>query len=274
MSALSGIAKHLLNHSIKWQPAVRESLELAAQNGLKNGNGNGNGMAKSIRELNAFGAFGEFGSNRVVYNKPPKLEGSLEHAHAIIDSKLSSQYREYEVDYYTKDDRFVRFKNKGYSRNGKPQTRVDDILKANSRADQSNPVRAKRIAEQTLDSINPKKFNENPQLSAQKRRELNESHHLLSLEKMDFLFTGRSKAEQQKILQHLEDVYMIGMGNSQFNAMQLPTEVHRLVHKSLDDLDIHKADIKNLSFDELTPTFEKLKEYMLREQEMIYSLMN
>jgi hypothetical protein len=67
---------------------------------------------------------------------------------------------------------------------------------------------------------------------------------------------------------------MIGMGNSQFNAMQLPTEVHRLVHKSLDDLDIHKADIKNLSFDELTPTFEKLKEYMLREQEMIYSLMN
>jgi hypothetical protein len=56
--------------------------------------------------------------------------------------------------------------------------------------------------------------------------------------------------------------------------MQLPTEVHRLVHKSLDDLDIAKADIKNLSFDELTPTFEKLKEYMLREQEMIYSLMN
>ena len=283
MSALSSAAKYLLGlGNVKWKPDVKSSLELAAQNGVKNGNGNGNGngMAKSIKELNESGMFGTFGSNRIVHNTPPPSGGSAEHAHAAMDHYMASQYRtKYHIDHYTElDGTRKRFTNRGTYKTGGESKRkvnpanVDGVV---NRAAVANKTRGAQIKNQTKSDVDPLLFRKNDQLSPKDRRELNHTHHIAPLASTDYLFKGRSREEQQRIIQFMEDAYGIFLGNHQGNAAQLPGIVHGKLHKFIDDLDIEKADVSNLSFDELTDVLRQFADrYQLINEQMYFLMQN
>ena len=283
MSALSSAAKFLLElGNVKWKPDVKSSLEAAAVNGIKNGNGNGNGngMAKSIKELNESGMFGTFGSNRIVHNTPPPPHGSAEHAHAVIDMYMASQYRtKYHVDHYTElDGTRIRYKNRGtYKKGGEDKRKVNaaNVDGDIGRAELSNKTRGAQIKNQTKSGVDPLLFRENDLLSPKKRKKLDHTHHIAPLGSTDYLFKGRSREEQQRIIQFMEDTYGIFLGNHQGNAAQLPGIVHGKLHKFIDDLDIEKADVSKLSFDELTDVLAQFADrYQLINEQMFFQMQN
>ena len=281
MSALSSAAKYLLGlGNVKWKPDVKSALETATVNGLKNGNGNGNGMTKSIKELNESGMFGTFGSNRIVHNTPIPTDGSKEHAHAAIDMYLASQYRtKYNIDHYTSlDGKRQRLTNRGEYKTGGVikrkvnPTNVDDVI---ARAELSNKTRGAQIKNQTKSDVNPLLFRENNLLSPKQRKEFDHTHHMAGLAETDYLFKGRSKEEQQKIIQFMEDTYGIFLGNHQGNSAQLPGIVHGKLHKFIDDLDIEKADVSKLSFDELTDVLAQFADrHQLINEQMFFQMQN
>jgi hypothetical protein len=283
MSALSSAAKYLLGlGNVKWKPDVKSSLEAAAVNGIKNGNGNGNGngMAKSVKELNESGLFGTFGSNRIVHNTPTPTDGSAEHAHAAIDMYMASQYRtKYHIDHYTElDGTIKRLTNRGtYKTGGEYKRKVNaaNVNAAMARAEVGNKTRGAQIKNQTKSDVDPLLFRENDQLNPKQRKELDHTHHIAGLAETDYLFKGRSKEEQQRIIQFMEDTYGIFLGNHQGNAAQLPGIVHGKLHKFIDDLDIEKADVSKLSFDELTDVLAQFADrYQLINEQMFFQMQN
>ncbi len=123
-----------------------------------------------------------------------------------------------------------------------------------------NDWRGIAIAEQTLDPKAHKTWNQTI------RTERGwEAHHLNMIKLISNIVTGMSLESRKAVYRHLGRRYNLWTGNSVFNKVNLPPDIHDWVHAEMTKIGL---DFRKIVFDENTPIKKRLKYIKLYAKKM------
>jgi len=110
-----------------------------------------------------------------------------------------------------------------------------------------------------------------------------EAHHNMGLDQYDVFTPGLKPKEIEKLVSHVEKGHMRMLGNSEFNRLDLPKNVHNVLHRweqmSAAKLQRNKLNIENRSLSErismvdayiqrIQPEYEKMAFFLMQNRNL------